>query len=91
MLPAEVPQTLGADGVMTGSGPVQLLSPGGAADADGFLPALEFLTPHYTVVRYDPRGISRSRLDDPAVDVPVEVHAADAQALLRRSAVSPPM
>jgi pimeloyl-ACP methyl ester carboxylesterase len=67
---------------VSGSGPVLLLIPGGTADADGFVPLASFLEDHYTVVRYDPRGISRSRLDGPAEDVPVEVHADDAHRLL---------
>jgi pimeloyl-ACP methyl ester carboxylesterase len=67
---------------VSGSGPVLLLIPGGTADADGFVPLASFLEEHYTVVRYDPRGISRSRLDGPAEDVPVEVHADDAHRLL---------
>src|SRR5215210_310833 len=67
---------------VSGSGPVLLLIPGGTADADGFAPLASFLEEHYTVVRYDPRGISRSRLDGPAEDVAVEVHADDAQRLL---------
>lgn len=67
---------------VAGSGPVLLLIPGGFADADGFLPVLETLTPHYTVVRYDPRGISRSRGEGLTQDVPVEVHADDARHLL---------
>jgi pimeloyl-ACP methyl ester carboxylesterase len=67
---------------VAGSGPVLLLIPGGFADADGFLPVLDALTPHYTVVRYDPRGISRSRGEGLTEDVPVEVHAADARHLL---------
>ena len=67
---------------VAGSGPMLLLIPGGFADADGFLPVLDALTPHYTVVRYDPRGISRSRGEGITEDVPVEVHADDARQLL---------
>jgi pimeloyl-ACP methyl ester carboxylesterase len=67
---------------VSGSGPVLLLIPGGTADADGFAPLASFLEDNYMVVRYDPRGISRSRLDGPAEDVAVEVHADDAQRLL---------
>jgi pimeloyl-ACP methyl ester carboxylesterase len=66
---------------VSGSGPVLLLIPGGRVDADGWAPIVGFLEPHCTVVRYDPRGISRSRLDEP-VAVPVEVHADDARRLL---------
>jgi pimeloyl-ACP methyl ester carboxylesterase len=67
---------------VSGSGPVLLLIPGGPVDADGFATIISHLEDHYTVVRYDPRGISRSRLDGPAEDVPVSVHADDAQQLL---------
>lgn len=65
----------------SGSGPVLLLIPGGMVDAGGFAPIIGPLEDHYTVVRYDPRGISRSRLETPE-DVPVEVHADDAARVL---------
>ncbi len=68
---------------VSGSGPVLLLIPGGMADAAGFAPLVSFLEDSYTVVRYDPRGISHSRLDGPGEDVPVEVHADDAHHLLQ--------
>ena len=67
---------------VAGSGPVLLLIPGGALDADSFIPLARLLAADYTVVRYDPRGISRSRLDGPAEDVPVEIHADDAGRVL---------
>jgi pimeloyl-ACP methyl ester carboxylesterase len=53
------------------------------ADAAGFAPLVSFLEDRYTVVRYDPRGISHSRLDGPGKDVPVAVHADDAHRLLK--------
>jgi len=68
---------------VSGSGPVLLLIPGGMADAAGFAPLIGFLEENYTVVRYDPRGISHSRFEGPAEDVPVEVHADDAHFLLK--------
>ena len=68
---------------VSGSGPVLLLIPGGMADAAGFAPVVSFLEDSYTVVRYDPRGISHSRFDGPGEDVPVEVHADDAHRLLK--------
>jgi pimeloyl-ACP methyl ester carboxylesterase len=67
---------------VSGSGPVLLFIPGGTADAAGFAPLARFLEDTYTVVRYDPRGISHSRLEGLGEDVPVEVHADDAQQLL---------
>jgi pimeloyl-ACP methyl ester carboxylesterase len=66
---------------VSGSGPVLLLIPGGMADSGGFVPLAKYLEQSYTVVRYDPRGISRSRLENPE-DVPVEVHVDDAHRLL---------
>jgi pimeloyl-ACP methyl ester carboxylesterase len=74
---------------VSGSGPVLLLIPGGALDADSFGPIVGPLAENYTVVRYDPRGISRSPLDGPAEDVAVEVHADDAQRLLREIGDAP--
>lgn len=71
-----------------GAGPVLLFIPGGAADAGGFLPMAERLADTFTVVRYDPRGISRSALADP-VDVAVETHADDARRLLATVASAP--
>ena len=67
---------------VSGSGPVLLFIPGGTADAAGFAPLARLLEESYTVVRYDPRGISHSRLEGLGEDVPVEVHADDAQQLL---------
>jgi pimeloyl-ACP methyl ester carboxylesterase len=67
---------------VAGSGPVLLLIPGGALDADSYAFVVEPLAAHYTVVRYDPRGISRSPLAGPPADVPVARHADDAALLL---------
>ena len=67
---------------VSGSGPTLLLIPGGPVDADGWAPILGFLEERYSVVRYDPRGISRSRLEDPET-VSVETHADDAARLLQ--------
>jgi pimeloyl-ACP methyl ester carboxylesterase len=47
-----------------GSGPVLLLIPGGAMDGGLFAGMVEPLTADYTVVTYDPRGLSRSTFDD---------------------------
>ncbi|MFF9868811.1 alpha/beta fold hydrolase [Streptomyces sp. NPDC013953] len=66
-----------------GSGPVLLLIPGGAADAglyEAMAPALA--TGRFTVVSYDPRGLSRSPLDGPLTDQRVEVWSDDAHRLL---------
>jgi len=53
-----------------GSGPVLLTIPAG------------FLADRYTVVRYDPRGNSRSVLDGPPEDQRMDVHGDDAAQLL---------
>jgi pimeloyl-ACP methyl ester carboxylesterase len=65
-----------------GSGPVLLMIPGGPTDAGVFMALAELLADRYTTVTYDPRGNSRSTLDGPPADVPVEVHADDARRLL---------
>lgn len=67
---------------VTGSGPVLLCVPGGAADSGMFAPIAGPLAEHYTVITYDPRGISRSALDDPGEEQRIEVHADDALRLL---------
>jgi pimeloyl-ACP methyl ester carboxylesterase len=72
-----------------GSGPALLMIPGGAADADIFARVLEYLTDRFTVVLYDPRGISRSHIEGEAEDVPVEVHADDASRLLQAIGAAP--
>ena len=66
---------------VSGSGPVLLLIPGGPVDAEGWTPIVGLLEKHYTVVSYDPRGISRSQLENPET-VSVEVHADDAAQVL---------
>jgi pimeloyl-ACP methyl ester carboxylesterase len=65
-----------------GSGPVLLMIPGGPGDAGGFADLARFLTDRYTVVRYDPRGNSRSVLESPPEDQQMEVHGDDAAQLL---------
>ncbi|MFX0578145.1 alpha/beta fold hydrolase [Nocardia nepalensis] len=66
-----------------GSGPVLLLLPGSGGDAGIFDPIADALAEHFTVVAADPRGYSRSVLDDPEpVDQRVEVFSDDAHRLL---------
>src|SRR5260370_7411331 len=48
-----------------GFGPVLLLMPGGPADASAFRNIAGHLASHYTVVTYDPRGLSHSNLEAP--------------------------
>ncbi len=66
-----------------GSGPVVLMMPGGPADATAFRSIAVPLAAHYTVVTYDPRGLSRSRLNGPLDEERiVEVFANDVHRLL---------
>ncbi|MGW0948692.1 alpha/beta fold hydrolase [Streptomyces sp. NPDC002623] len=69
-----------------GSGPVLLLIPGGAGDAGLYAGMAAELAARYTVVSYDPRGMSRSPLDSPAdtphADEQVQVWSDDARRLL---------
>lgn len=67
---------------VSGTGPVLLLIPGGAMDSGPFGSITGSLSEDYTVVTYDPRGISRSKLDDPDEEQHVSVHADDAHLLL---------
>ncbi|MEV5578856.1 alpha/beta fold hydrolase [Streptomyces parvus] len=66
-----------------GRGPLVLLIPGGtggAASFDGI--ADDLADDGYTVVGYDPRGMSRSTLDDPDAEQHVAEHADDALRIL---------
>ncbi len=65
-----------------GAGPVLLTIPGGPADAGIFAALAERLAERCTVVRYDPRGNSRSILDDPAEEQQMDRHGDDAARLL---------
>jgi pimeloyl-ACP methyl ester carboxylesterase len=65
-----------------GSGPVLLIIPGMPADAGFYAVLARRLADTWTVVAYDPRGMSRSRLHGPPTDQRVEVHADDAHRVL---------
>ena len=66
-----------------GSGPVLLTIPGGPADASVFGRLAGELAPYYTVVRYDPRGLSHSPLEGPFDDSrAIEINADDAHRLI---------
>ncbi len=65
-----------------GAGPVLLAIPGGPTDAGIFAGFANYLSDRYTVVTYDPRGHSRSALDGGPQDIPAQVHADDAAALI---------
>jgi pimeloyl-ACP methyl ester carboxylesterase len=73
-----------------GSGPVLLMMPGGPADAGAFRRIAGHLESHYTVVTYDPRGLSHSTLEAPVQDERIlEIFADDAHRLLMATAKEP--
>ncbi len=73
-----------------GSGPVLLMMPGGPADAGVFRRIGELLASDYTVVTYDPRGLSHSTLDAPIDDERiVEIFADDVHRLLTATTKDP--
>jgi pimeloyl-ACP methyl ester carboxylesterase len=73
-----------------GSGPVLLMMPGGPADAGTFRRIAEPLGSNYTVVTYDPRGLSHSTLETPVRDERiVEIFADDVHRLLTATAKEP--
>ncbi|MEU3607496.1 alpha/beta hydrolase [Streptomyces sp. NPDC035033] len=65
-----------------GRGPLLLLIPGGSGGAAAFDAVADDLAAEYTVATYDPRGLSRSPLDDPGAEQRVAEHADDALRLL---------
>ncbi|MFJ9567875.1 alpha/beta fold hydrolase [Streptomyces fuscichromogenes] len=65
-----------------GSGPLLLVVQGGGGDASRTDDLVNLLTADYTVVTYDRRGLSRSRLAEPVDAVTPETNAEDAHLLL---------
>jgi pimeloyl-ACP methyl ester carboxylesterase len=66
-----------------GSGPVLLFMPGGPADAGAFRRIAGHLDSDFTVVTYDPRGLSHSTLEEPVDDKRVvQIFADDVHRLL---------
>jgi len=65
-----------------GSGPTLLLISGGPTDANVYAGIAPLLAGSYSVVTYDPRGNSRSTLDNPITDVTIDIHGDDAARLL---------
>ncbi|MBN6039916.1 alpha/beta fold hydrolase [Amycolatopsis sp. 195334CR] len=65
-----------------GQGPLLLLIPGGSGGAAAFDDVVDHLAAEHRVVTYDPRGMSRSTLDDPDAEQSVAEHADDAARLL---------
>ncbi|MGR6917554.1 alpha/beta fold hydrolase [[Actinomadura] parvosata] len=73
-----------------GSGPLLLLIPGGTGGAAAFDGVADDLAGAHTVVSYDPRGLSRSPLDDPEAPQSVAQQADDAFRLLELLAPGAP-
>ncbi|MEV0123695.1 alpha/beta hydrolase [Streptomyces sp. NPDC050703] len=79
--------TLRVDGAtlhyeVRGEGPLVLLIPGGSGGAAAFDGIADDLAADHTVATYDPRGLARSPLDDPASEQRVAEHADDAYRLV---------
>jgi pimeloyl-ACP methyl ester carboxylesterase len=65
-----------------GSGPPLLLIGGGPSNADTLGALAGHLATGRTVITYDRRGYSRSRLDDPSQPASIPVHAGDVRHVL---------
>lgn len=65
-----------------GHGPALVLLGGGPANADTLAPLASCLTGDYTVITYDRRGYSRSRLDNPGEDTTISRHSDDLRLLI---------
>ncbi|WP_326667405.1 alpha/beta fold hydrolase [Streptomyces sp. NBC_01257] len=65
-----------------GTGPLLLISQSGEGDADRTIDLVAQLADSYTVVTYDRRGLSRSRLDTPGQGATLTEHADDVHRLL---------
>lgn len=72
-----------------GSGPLLLILQGGDGDADGSDSLVDHLGEHYTVITYDRRGLSRSKLNEPFEAPCLETHSDDAHRLLAMLATEP--
>jgi pimeloyl-ACP methyl ester carboxylesterase len=64
-----------------GHGPL-LLVVGQPMTSEPFGPTADMLADSYTVVTYDPRGLGRSAVDDPTLDVTPDVEGADLAAII---------
>jgi pimeloyl-ACP methyl ester carboxylesterase len=65
-----------------GSGPLLLILPGGDGDADTTDGLCNQLIDRYTVVTYDRRGLSRSKIEAPDENLTLATHSDDAHGLL---------
>lgn len=72
-----------------GQGPLLVLIPGGPTDADTLSGLAKLMSSRFTVVSYDPRGISRSIFDDIPVTQNLDTHGSDLAALIQSFATGP--
>ena len=72
-----------------GRGPALVLLGGGPANADTLGPLASHLADDYTVVTYDRRGYSRSRLDDPSEETTISRHSDDLRLLIAALGTGP--
>ncbi|MEU1669654.1 alpha/beta hydrolase [Streptomyces sparsogenes] len=72
-----------------GDGPVLLIGQSGEGDADRTVDLVPRLADTYTVVTYDRRGLSRSRLHDPSRGATLAEHADDAARVLAAVTTGP--
>lgn len=73
---------------LRGRGPLVALH-AAPMDASAFVPLAKLLAADHTVLTCDPRGLHRSRVDDPDQDVTPEMRADDLAALLRHIDAGP--
>lgn len=67
---------------LRGHGPYLVLIPAGGGDSSSYENIAGFLSKWYTVITYDRRGYSRSKLKDPEEVPTIETHADDVCTLL---------
>ncbi|MFK0194514.1 alpha/beta fold hydrolase [Kitasatospora sp. NPDC090308] len=72
-----------------GTGPLLLIAQSGEGDADRTVDLVPHLADTYTVLTYDRRGLSRSRLDHPGRGASLAEHADDVRRLLEAVADGP--
>ncbi|GAA0900257.1 MULTISPECIES: alpha/beta fold hydrolase [Streptomyces violaceusniger group] len=74
---------------LRGHGPTLVIGQSGEGDADRTVDLVAHLADTHTVITYDRRGLSRSRLDDPSRGATLAEHADDAALLLATVASEP--
>lgn len=72
-----------------GSGPLLLILQGGDGDAGGSNGIADHLADYYTVVTYDRRGLSHSKIDNSTENLRLETHTDDVHYLLAALTAEP--